>query len=287
MSDKIYLDYDQAELDRQYNQSAWAPDMDQTIARYATLSAHARDRHPPQRNVRYDPADGALLDIFPAKAPGAPVMVFIHGGAWQRLSKEDSAFLADAMVEAGAAYVAVNFGNIPAVTLDEMVRQNREAIAWVWRNAASFNADPARLFVCGHSSGGHLTGMMATTDWRATNGLPHSPLAGAICLSGSYDLEPVVLSYRGDYLKLDAQGVVRNSPIKHVGHIASPLIVGYADGETDEFRRQGDAFVAAVRDAGKECEFITLTGKNHFDMVLTVNEPDSPLGSAVRRFMGL
>lgn len=287
MSEKIFLDYDQEQLNHQYHNPAWAPNLAEVVGSYATLSAPAYDRLEVRRDIRYDPAPGALLDVFPAKAPSSPVFVFIHGGQWQKLSKEESAFAAEEFVAEGAAWVAVGFDMIPHVPLDEIVRQNREAIAWVWRNAASMNGDPARVFVGGHSSGGHLTAMMATTDWRATNGLSQNPIAGAMCVSGNYDLHPLNLSHRGGYLKLDEAGVIRNSPIRHLQHLDCPLIVAAGDGETDEFRRQARTFGEAVTAEGKPCDYFEIAGRNHFECILDMREPDTRLGAAVRRQIGL
>jgi arylformamidase len=287
VSEKIFLDYDQEQLNHQYDNPAWAPNMAEVVGRYGTLSAHAYDRLEVQRDVRYDTAPGALVDIFPAAEPGSPVFVFIHGGQWKKLSKEQSAFAAEPFVAEGAAWVAVGFDMIPHVTLDEIVRQNREAVAWVRRNAASMNGDPEKIFVGGHSSGGHLAAMMATTDWKATNGLSHSPVAGAMCVSGNYDLRPLNLSHRGGYLKLDAAGVIRNSPIEQLSHLSCPLIVAAGDGETDEFRRQARAFAEAVTAAGGACDYFEIVDRNHFECIFDMRDPDTRLGAAVRRLIGL
>lgn len=287
VSEKIFLDYDQEQLNHQYHNPAWAPNLEDVVGSYGKLSAHAYDRLEVRRDVRYDKAPGALLDIFPAKRPGSPVFVFIHGGQWQKLSKEESAFAAEPFVAGGAAWVAVGFDMIPHVPLDEIVRQNREAVAWAWRNAGSMNGDPGRVFVGGHSSGGHLAAMMATTDWKAACGLSHSPLAGAMCVSGNYDLTPLNLSHRGGYLKLDAAGVIRNSPIRHLSHLCCPLIVAAGDGETDEFRRQARSFAEAVTAAGGECDYFEIENRNHFECILDLRAPDTRLGAAVRTQIGL
>lgn len=285
MTEAIYGDYDQDQLDHQYNNGAWVPDTPEIIATYRPLSDAAHAKLECRRDIRYDDAPGAMLDVFPGTKPNSPILVFIHGGQWQMLAKEDSAFAAPGYVEAGAAFVALNFDLIPDVELDEIVRQVREGIAWVYRNAASMNGDASQLHIAGHSSGGHLAGMMATTDWQSACDLDQNPLAGATCLSGMYDLEPVMLTFRREYLKLDAAGIERNSSIKHLDRIECPLLVGCGEFETDEFRRQCTDFAKAVNDADKEADLLIVEGRNHFDVITTLGDRESPLGQAVMRQM--
>lgn len=289
VGEAVFRGYDQAELDRQYDHRAWAPDAREIIARYRVLSDEVHAKLAARRNVSYGASPGQTLDIFPAAraASGlAPVLMFIHGGQWQRLSKDDSAFAAPAFTAAGAAFVAVNFDLIPAVPLDEIVRQNREAVAWVRRNAADFGGDAARIHVAGHSSGAHIAAMLATTDW-AEFGLGPDPLRGAACVSGTYDVGPLMLSFRAGYLELDEAGVARNSPIRHLDRLRVPLIVSTGEFESDEFRRHGADLADAARAAGGDCSFIPVAGLNHFEMVLELADPASPLTRAVLQQMAL
>ena len=280
-SQPIFLDYDQAELDRQYDHLKWVPDAKEIMARYGTLSDEVAGGRECHRDVAYGPSPGQRLDIFPTAGAGpAPVHLFLHGGQWQRMSKEESAFPAAALTEAGAIFVAVNFDLIPNVSLDEIVRQNREAVAWMVEHAAEFGGDPRRIYVSGHSSGAHITAMLATTDW-AEFGFPTYPLRGITCISGTYDMDPLMKSFRGAYLKLDREGIERNSPIHRAQRVECPVIVSYGSLETDEFRRQGDSFAAAVRAAGKPCDFVPMEGFNHFSVGLELANPASPLTQAM------
>ena len=202
---KVFLDYDQETLDAQYNQRTLVPDADDYIAVDVAESARVRQKLDCRIDVAYGPGEDEKLDVFPAAAPGSPMVVYMHGGAWTRSDKANESFMAEAFVGAGAAFVAANFGLCPKVTLDEMIRQAREAVAWSCENARNFNADPARLYIAGHSSGGHVGGMMAVTDWTAHN-LPRGLIKGALLCSGMYDLAPVRLSARNEYLQLDEGG---------------------------------------------------------------------------------
>ena len=167
-----------------------------------------------------------------------------------------------------------------------MIRQAREAVAWSCENAQDFNADPGRLYIAGHSSGGHVGGMMAVTDWTAHN-LPRGLIKGALLCSGMYDLAPVRLSARNDYLHLDEAAEARNSAIRQIPGDGCPLIVGYGGGEQTEFRRQSRAFAAAWRAAGLEVEEFDMPGVNHFQLRRHFNDPNSPILTAMLALMGL
>ncbi|GEM_PF-4081312 len=149
---KVWLDYDQEALDRQYDQRALVPNADEYIARNARDSAEVRARLDCRLNVAYGPSPDETLDIFPA-GDNTPVIVYVHGGAWTRWSKDENSYQAPVFVDAGAAFVSVNFALAPQVSLDELVRQNRATVKWVYNHALDFGADPGRLYIAGHSSG--------------------------------------------------------------------------------------------------------------------------------------
>ena len=284
---RIWLDYDQEALDSQYNQRALVPDADDYIAVDVAESDRVRKKLECRIDVAYGPGEDERLDVFPAAAPGSPLVVYMHGGAWTRSDKANESFMAEAFVAAGAAFVAVNFGLCPKVTLDEMIRQARASVAWSHENAASFNADPGRLYIAGHSSGGHVGGMMVVTDWPATHGLPRDLVKGALLCSGMYDLAPVRLSARNDYLRLDAAAEDRNSAIRRIPADGCPLVIGYGGGEQKEFRRQSREFAAAWREAGLEVREFDMPGVNHFELRRHFNDPASPILKAMLETMGL
>ena len=283
---KVFLDYDQETLDAQYNQRTLVPDADDYIAVDVAESARVRQKLDCRIDVAYGPGEDEKLDVFPAAAPGSPMVVYMHGGAWTRSDKANESFMAEAFVGAGAAFVAANFGLCPKVTLDEMIRQAREAVAWSCENARNFNADPARLYIAGHSSGGHVGGMMAVTDWTAHN-LPRGLIKGALLCSGMYDLAPVRLSARNEYLHLDEAAEARNSAMRQIPADGCPLIVGYGGGEQTEFRRQSREFAAAWRGAGLEVEEFDMPGVNHFQLRRHFNDPKSPILKSMFALMGL
>ena len=199
----VWLDMDQQELDDAYDQSKYAANLAQIVKRYATNSEQVRARLGAPKRLAYGATSIEALDLYPTRKQNAPVHVFIHGGAWRSGFARDAAYQAETFVHAGAHYVAVDFNNVVETKGDlaPMADQVRRAVAWIYRNAASFGGDPNRIFLSGHSSGGHLAGVVLVTDWQKDFGLPKDVLKGGLCCSGMFDLKPVRLSARSSYVK--------------------------------------------------------------------------------------
>ena len=283
---KVWLDYTQQELDDQYNQRKLVPNANDYMKRHGELSVDVRARLDCRIDVSYGPSDDEKLDIFPAPAPGAPVVVYYHGGAWTRWHKDNNSFQAPAFVNAGATFVPVNFALVPNVTLDELVRQCRAAVAWVYNNAASFGADPNKLYVAGHSSGAHVVGLLAVTDWTEW-GLPADVIKGAFAASGMYELEPVRLCSRNDYMSLDEAMTARNSAMRQIPDRMPPMVVAYGEREQIEFRRHSRDWAATLRQRGHRVTELDLPSLHHFEVAEQFANPDGPLLKAVFREMGL
>jgi arylformamidase len=287
MRAKVFRDYDQAELDRQYDQRSWAANAVAVINGYSTYSEAVRGRLGEPQTHAYGEGRAETLDLFRAHRPNAPIHVFIHGGAWRSLSKRDSAFAAENFVLAGAHFVALDFAVLPYVTLEQMVAQVRSAIAWLHRNAAALDADRERIFISGHSSGAHLAAAAVTSDWQAEVDLPADAVKGAVCCSGIYDLEPVRRSARNTYVQLDERQVEALSPIRRVERLGCPVVVAHGEHESDEFRRQARDFVIAIEGQGKPVELIDGKGLNHFEIINTLAAPNGLLGRIALHQMGL
>ncbi len=290
MNGAVFLHYTQAELDRAYDQRAWAANAADVIASYTTISKAVQARYP-FTTEHYGAGADELLDIYPpvmAAGPGAsaakdgktgaPIHVFVHGGGWQRLTKDDSAFPAPAFVENGCIYIALNFSIIPKVRVPDMADQCRRAIIWIARNAWRFGGDPGRIHLSGHSSGGHLAAVLLTTDWKAL-GLDGSPLRSGLVASGMYDLGPVLLSARSSYVKLDKAEEDALSPMRHLDRVACPIAVVYGDGESPEFKRHARDFAAALKAKVRPpSTLIEGRSQNHFEIALTLGKADGLLG---------
>jgi arylformamidase len=285
----VFLHYDQRELDAAYDQGLYARNAAQVIKRYAANSDATRARIGSPRRYAYGQKDIERLDVYSTKRGNAPVFIFIHGGAWRAGSAKDYAFPAQNFIAAGAHFVVLDFAAVQDAggNLLVMADQVRRAIAWVYMNAASFGADRERLFIGGHSSGGHLAAVCAVTDWEKEFDLPPDLIKGGLCSSGMYDLEPVRLSARSSYVNFTDYMEQALSAQRHIDKLCAPLIVTYGTCETPEFQRQARDFVSAVTAAGKQAELIVGESYNHFEMPETLASPYGLLGEAALRQMGL
>jgi arylformamidase len=284
---RVFLDYDQAELDAAYDQGVWAPNLRQITGRYATNSELARVRLGPPRRMAYGPTDIEKLDVYSPRRANAPIMVFIHGGAWRSGRSADYAFPAETFVRAGAHFVVLDFAAVQEAggSLLPMADQVRRAVAWCYRNAASFGGDPSRLYVSGHSSGGHLAGVVAVTDWVREFGLPADVVKGTMCISGMYDLAPVRLSARSGYVKFTDEMVQALSTIRYIDRIKAPMVIAHGTLETPEFQRQNREFAEALRAAGRPSLLVVAQGYNHFEILETLANPYGLLGRPALELM--
>jgi arylformamidase len=289
MSDAIYRGYDREALDAQYFLRPQVEDFPAFVELYQQLSKEARDEFNCKLDIAYGEKPGEKLDVFtPDGAANAPVHFFIHGGYWQSMDKSDFDYVAKGLVPRGAVTVVVNYTLAPEVHIDEIVRQNRAALAWTWKNIAQFGGDPANIHVSGHSAGGHLTAMMAATDWQAFEaGLPANLVKSGLPISGVFELEPVRMSFLNDVLALDEAEALRNSPALLTAPGPMPYVLTLGGDETVEFHRQTNDYAQTLKDQGSQVEVIIPDGLNHFTIVEEYRDPQSNLSNIACRLMGL
>jgi arylformamidase len=282
MGDTIFFGYDQAALDREYNNSAKIPNAAEYLAWYPGESARTRETLPARLDLRYGPHAGETLDVFLPEGRGPwPVHVFIHGGYWRSLDKQDFSFVARGIQPAGVLVAVVNYALVPTVDMDELVRQVRASVAWLHRNVEALGGDRDTITVSGHSAGGHLTAMLMSTDWEAFAGLPSDVVKAGCGISGLYDLEPIRLSYLNQTLGLTMETARRNSLVHLVPAAAGPLLLAVGAKEGDEYHRQSEALAVAWRRRGLPVEVIDMAGHDHFSIVTELGQPGTPLGRAI------
>src|SRR5262245_52691355 len=285
----VWMGMDQIELDAAYDQSLYAPLASQIFKRYASRSKEARARLGDPKRFAYGPTPVEALDLYPAKKSNAPIFVFIHGGAWLRGESKNYGFPAELFVNASVNYIALDFIAVGPANGDisVMADQVRRGIAWAYKNATSFGGDASRLYIGGHSSGGHLCGVALVTDWQKDFGIPANAVKGGLCMSGMYDMKPVRLSKRSSYVKFTDVMEHSMSSQRQLDKLQAPIIVTYGTNETPEFQRQSRDFAAAVRAAGKPVELIEAPDYNHFEMCESLGDPYGPNGRAALKLMEL
>jgi arylformamidase len=263
---------DQAALDAAYDQTVWAPNQN-LIAERRTAAAESAAARLTFTRHSYGETEIEAFDFHACGDKPAPIVVFIHGGAWRGGRSANFLHLAETFAHAGAHAAILDFINVDEAggRLETMAEQVRRATAHVVRNAKALGGD-GRVFVCGHSSGSHLSSCVITTDW-ADYGLAQDCIAGAILMSGMYELEPVRRSKRSTYVNFTDETVEKLSAMRRMDRIRCPLIVTHGTCESPEFQRQGREFAEALKKAGKSVTYFSVTGANHFEMMEQLHNP--------------
>lgn len=275
-----------AELNRQFMPRLAVPDHEAWLAGHAELSRTAATTVPCHLDIPYGDTPLQRLDIFPAAAASAPALVFYHGGYWRALDKSNYRFIALSMAPAGIATVLVNYDLCPAVTLDDIVRQTMRSLAWIHRNGSSYGCDPRHLHVSGNSAGAHLAAMTLAQDWPAS-GLPADIVKGGCCITGIYDLEPVLRIEANADIRLTADAVDRNSPMFLPLRTRAPVIVAVGADEPPLWIKQSTDYAAMVRANGVPCDLVTVRGAHHFSITRSLAEPEGLLPKVIRRQMSV
>ena len=257
----------QEEIDQEYNPRFILENTDELIKSYFTESQRVLREYSNRSAVAYGPTLSETLDIFPAEKLCSPIHIFFHGGYWHSLTSRDFAFVAEGLVRNGITAVLVNYALCPSVSIDEIVRQSRAAAAWTYRNAEDFGGNPEQITVSGHSAGGHLTGMLLSTDWEKNYGLPPNLIKGFLPVSGLFDLKPFPFSWLQPKLLLSSEQVLRNSPV-FLKPVYSPhVMVAVGADESHEFQRQSKNYTIFLQKHGVPAEYLSMPGKNHFNII--------------------
>lgn len=280
-NEPIYRGLTAAELDREYNARASVPLFEAEYARYVAESERAKGQIPHLADIVYDERSGERLDIYPGR-PGAPVFLWMHGGYWRALSKDDNAFAALGLAAHGVAVAVVNYSLAPAVTLDEIVRQVRRSVAFLNEHRFEYGIGPGPIAVGGSSAGGQLVGMLLAGGWHDEFGVPENAIGPALALSGLHELEPLRHTHIDAWLGLDEAAARRNSPLLLIPERSSAKLLASVGGlETSEFRRQTTDYATAWAAAGNGVKVVEMPAHNHFDIALSLREPDGRLVRAI------
>jgi arylformamidase len=249
-------------FEKQYNARASIPDHPQIFARWAESSAQVRATFPCDLDIQYGTDVAETLDVFPAKGEARAMLVFIHGGWWRSLDKSDFSFIVPEFSKRGIVVANINYGLAPNTFMGDMVKQSRNAMAWLYRHTPHFGIDPDKFFIAGHSAGAHLAAMMIATDWsKFADDIPRDMIKGMVGVSGIYDLEPLLQidSVNVD-LKLTANSAKKLSPTLLKTQSDAAIYLAAGELESDEFKRQSNLL---AQNWHKNIEYNQLVTKAH------------------------
>ncbi|KAM6245411.1 kynurenine formamidase isoform 2-T2 [Porphyrio hochstetteri] len=257
-------------LEEQYSPSRWSPRLDPDAVIQAHLAAtaagtqRARASAQTSLHVPYGAGEREKLDIyFPAERSGTfPVLVYIHGGYWQCLSKDESGFAALPLVSQGVAVVAVGYDTAPKGKRCPThcgCRRCPSALLTLLSAQAIWTPWCCR---CG----------AASPSWCSS-----IPGSGAVLVSGVYDLEPILHTYVNDALSMSREVAQRNSPMLCISPAVPAatgceVLVAVAQHDSPEFRRQSQEYGQALRAAGWSVSLLDLAGVDHFDIIEKLSE---------------
>jgi len=264
---------DRAQLDAAYNNRDAVPNLAEIKADWNRRGEAIRRAHPDHLDLAYGDGPRERLDLFLAADPRAPTLAFIHGGYWQlaESDKENYTFLAEGLLPNGVNLAMIEYTLAPVARMDRIVAEVQGALHWLAEHLGDYGADPARLYVSGHSAGGHLTAMT----------MPLKFVRGGLAISGLYDLEPIRLNYLNEKLGLDAQEAERNSPLLHFPPMAGELVVAYGTRELPELCRQSIDYAQAWVERGLAGHLLPIDGADHFTVLEALANPNGELIQAL------
>lgn len=282
------------ELETQYSPSCWSHRLSSEVVLDAHITAiqkgteQGRVCAQTMLDIPYGPGPCQLIDVYLPRfpCPNPPVLIYIHGGYWQLLSKDLSGFMVPPLVDLGIVVVAPEYTMAPKGDLDQMVAEMRKAVAFVAKQYSQFSG----IYLCGHSAGAHLVAMVLATDWSQPEYGIQPNIRGAMLVSGVYDLRPLLNTYVNDPLKLNMEAAVRNSPelfpdaiwASQLGH---RLVIAVGQHDPPEFRRQSLEFHQRLVKCGLPAVLIDVAKTDHFDIVERFNLPDYELTQALKKLI--
>jgi acetyl esterase/lipase len=265
MDEVVYRGMTRAQLDAAYNNGAAVKNSEQKLAEWTERGRATRARPGARLDLAYGPRPRNKIDIVPCGQSGAPLFAFIHGGYWQRNSKEVFACMAEGPLAHGFDAALIGYTLAPDASLTEIVAEARAALRWLRARGPAFGIASRKFILCGWSAGAHLTAMtLAEAD-------------AGLAISGLYELEPCRLNYVNDKLKLTLDEQLALSPIRHLPAASPLLTVAFGTGELPEMQRQSRDYVAARRKAKLPTQELPLAGHDHYSILEELADPGGAL----------
>ena len=263
-------------LEREYSPSSCVTNYLELVQSYTSESKEISKLLKFEKDLIYGISIDETLDLCLAEVDDSPLVIFIHGGYWQLLSKNDCLFPAKDFFDEGISYCSIDYTLAPHTNIDEMIEQCIRAVQWLYQSAIKYGYDEKKFFLIGSSAGAHLAAMTMLTDWENYD-LPADIIKGCTLLSGVYDIRPIVKTYINEPLNLDMQTASMLSPLFKVRSHTANLIISWGENETNEFKRQSIEFDKKWKACGNISHLLEVKGNNHFDIVFNMMKKDCAL----------
>lgn len=281
LADEVFMDPARLNEDYDARATVGVDGFAKEMARYRSQSEKMKLAYGLHFDITYCQKSGQALDIYGptvnGNGPLLPVFLFIHGGYWRALSKEDSAMMAATLAANGIATVVIDYPLAPAAGIGDIVHAVRSAVAFIWRRGHEFGLDPQRISLGGSSAGGHLLATLLAPGWHAAFGVPTDVVKFAFPISGLFELAPLMKTPVQAWLALSDTSVADYSPMRHIPAPGCPITVAWAEGDPPGFKRQSEAFAALYKAAGAETDLLEVPHCNHFDVLMEWADPTSLL----------
>ncbi len=286
MNDVGYKGFRQDELEYQYNPRVSVPEFPELSKTRAAQARKVRESAKSWLDVPYGKSPREKLDIYAAGGPGGPVFVYLHGGYWRGGSKEDNCNFAPTFTARGATVVLVEYDLCPQVTVSDIVGETRSAVAWVYRNIASYGGDPGKIYLAGASAGGHLTAMALANNWEK-QALPRDIIKGALAMSGVYDLDMVMRISVQEEVRLTPEMAQKNNPFLHPPMARCPILLAVGDAEPKGWQQMSEDYFNYCKGRGLSVEYLVVPGANHYTVAEQFLDASSSLTQAALKQMML
>ncbi len=263
------------DYEKEYDNRGRVPEHETIFAGMVRSSDAYRAASPKaELGISYGPSARQIIDFFPATAANAPLAVFIHGGYWRSRDPSSYSHFAKNLNANGISVAVAGYDLAPQVSIATIIEQMRAACLYLWRKHRQ------RLFVFGHSAGGHLTACMLATDWKTLDSSAPSDLVpAAYAISGVFDLMPLLhVSTNADF-KLNETSARASSPVYWKAPTGRTFDAVVGGAESDEFIRQSRIIAEEWAKLGVRTRYQTIEGANHFTVVNPLNDPDSAMNA--------
>ena len=257
------------------------------FCRAQTARVQARTRH--RLDVPYGDDYWQKVDVYlpdDAMASGVPTLLFMHGGYWTHGYKDWLGFMAPAFVSLPSIFISVSYRLSPAVKHPAALEDCLSALAWAYEHVAEYGGDPQRLFVGGHSAGGHLAALLALQPARLTaRGLPREVMKACFPVSGVYDLAGDVPQDRLQAFLEPGASRTQASPLHHVRGNRTPFFLAVGEQDYPALYEQAYAMAAALRQQDGALEMLEVAGADHFQISVHGGDPEGDWVQRVRAWM--